>query len=108
MVQLWVPIAQWLDRLTCDQKVVVLSPALELRIFLHEEYHHNNNIQAFSHFLECCLNCNAALVNEHFSEFEIFERANIYVRKITDQHTQEEVQAILEVPSILSIDVFDR
>jgi hypothetical protein len=47
--------------------------------------------------LDCCVECNAALVAEHFTEGEMYENANIYVRKITEEHSTEDIQAILEV-----------
>ncbi len=47
--------------------------------------------------LDCCVECNAALVAEHYCEGEVYESAKIYVRKITDEHSKEDVQAILEV-----------
>jgi hypothetical protein len=47
--------------------------------------------------LDCCVECNAALVAERYSEDEVYESANIYVRKITEEHSKEDVQAILEV-----------
>ena len=44
--------------------------------------------------LDCCVECNAALVAEHFTEGEMFEGASIYVRRITDEHNKEDLQAI--------------
>ncbi|CAB4022284.1 ubiquitin carboxyl-terminal hydrolase 48-like [Paramuricea clavata] len=45
---------------------------------------------------DCCVECNAALVAEHFTEGEMYENANIYVRKITVEHSTDDIQAILE------------
>ena len=54
-------------------------------------------LQRMYFLLDCCVECNAALVAEHFSEGEVFEGASIYVRRITDEHNKEDLQAISEV-----------
>ena len=45
---------------------------------------------------DCCVECNAALVAEHYCEGEMYESANIYVRKITEEYSKENVQASFE------------
>lgn len=48
-------------------------------------------------FSDCCEECNAALVAEHMSECEEYECAEIYVRKMIEQRTEEEAEAVAEV-----------
>ena len=60
-------------------------------------YYTNMNVIRNIFLLDCCVECNAALVAEHFTEGEVFENANIYVRKITDERSKEDVQVITEV-----------
>lgn len=63
-------------------------------------YYTNINVTKNIFLLDCCVECNAALVAEHFTEGEVFENANIYVRKITDQHNKEDIQVIPEVRNV--------
>lgn len=54
--------------------------------------------QPSSDFLapDCCVECNAALVAEHFTEDEEYENANIYIRRITGGQNKQDVNTVLE------------
>ncbi|XP_028393956.1 ubiquitin carboxyl-terminal hydrolase 48-like [Dendronephthya gigantea] len=45
---------------------------------------------------DCCVECNAALVAEHFTEGEEYENANIYIRRITEEQKKQDVNILLE------------
>lgn len=47
--------------------------------------------------VDCCAECNASLIAENSCDNEVYEYAKIYVRKITKDHSEEDIQNILEV-----------